>query len=205
MEAEQNPIRTPGAVPAKRRAITGITLVALFGALTAAGTFISIPLPFSPVPIVLQNLFALLAGLILGPVLGAAAVGLYLIAGTIGAPVFAGATGGIARLIGPTGGFLFGYILAAFTAGLIAGRPRPDVKTPLWRIIIAAAAGLLIVYVPGVIRLKFALDAGWGKALGAGFFPFIIGDAIKAVIAVIIAPRLRRAAADQLGQAKQLG
>ncbi|GHV38215.1 BioY family transporter [Spirochaetia bacterium] len=205
MEAEQNPIRTPGAVPAKRRTITGITLVALFGALTAAGTFISIPLPFSPVPIVLQNLFALLAGLILGPALGAAAVGLYLIAGTIGAPVFAGATGGIARLIGPTGGFLFGYLLAAFTAGLIAGRPRPDVKTPLWRIIIAAAAGLLIVYVPGVIRLKFALDAGWGKALGAGFFPFIIGDAIKAVIAVIIAPRLRRAAADQLGQAKQLG
>jgi biotin transport system substrate-specific component len=148
---------------------------------------------------VLQNLFALLAGLILGPVLGAAAVGLYLIAGIIGAPVFAGATGGIARLIGPTGGFLFGYLLAAFTAGLIAGRPRPGFKTPIWRIIIAALAGLLIVYVPGVIRLKFAINADWGKALAAGFVPFVLGDAVKGVIAVLIAPRLRRVAADQLG------
>jgi biotin transport system substrate-specific component len=187
------------SVSAKRKTIASITLVALFGALTAAGTFISIPLPFSPVPIVLQNLFALLAGLILGPVLGAAAVGLYLIAGIIGAPVFAGATGGIARLIGPTGGFLFGYLLAAFTAGFIAARPRPGFKTPIWRIIIAVLAGLLIVYVPGVIRLKFALNAGWGKALMAGFVPFVIGDVIKGVIAVLIAPRLRRAAADQLG------
>ncbi|GHT53946.1 biotin biosynthesis protein BioY [Spirochaetia bacterium] len=195
MEAKQNAV----SVSAKRRTITGITLAALFGALIAAGTFIAIPLPFSPVPMVLQNLFALLAGLILGPFLGAAAVGLYLIAGIIGAPVFAGASGGIARIIGPTGGFLFGYLLAAFTAGLIAGRPRPDVKTPVWRIIIAALAGLLIVYVPGVIRLKFALDAGWGKALASGFIPFIIGDALKGAAAIIIAPRLRRVAADQLG------
>jgi biotin transport system substrate-specific component len=193
------------SVSAKRKAIASITLVALFGALTAAGTFIAIPLPFSPVPIVLQNLFALLAGLILGPILGAAAVGLYLIAGIIGAPVFAGASGGIARIVGPTGGFLFGYLLAAFTAGLIAGRPRPDVKTPLWRIVIAVVAGLLIVYVPGVIRLKFAIDASWGKALAAGFIPFIFGDAIKGVAAIIIAPRLRRAAADQLGQPNQIG
>jgi biotin transport system substrate-specific component len=187
------------SVSAKRRTIASITLVALFGALTAAGTFVSIPLPFSPVPIVLQNLFALLAGLILGPFLGAAAVGLYLIAGIIGAPVFAGAAGGIVHIIGPTGGFLAGYLLAAFTAGLIVGKPRSGIKTPVWRIIIAALAGLLIVYVPGVIRLKFALDAGWGTALAAGFIPFIIGDAIKGVIAVLIAPRLRRTAADQLG------
>ena len=63
------------AIPANRRALTRISLTALFAALIAGGTFISIPLPFSPVPIVLQNLFALLAGLLLGPVLGGAAVG----------------------------------------------------------------------------------------------------------------------------------
>jgi biotin transport system substrate-specific component len=189
---------TDAAATVKRKAVMGITLTALFGALTAAGTFISIPLPFSPVPIVLQNLFALLAGLVLGPALGGAAVGLYLVAGAIGAPVFAGATGGIARLIGPTGGFLFGYLLAALCAGFIAGSPRPETKTPLWRIIIAAFAGLLVVYVPGVIRLKFALGSGWGGALAAGFIPFIIGDIIKGIIACAIAPRLRRAAADRL-------
>jgi biotin transport system substrate-specific component len=149
--------------------------------------------------VVLQNLFSLLAGLVLGPVLGAASVALYLIAGAIGAPVYAGATSGIARLLGPTGGFLFGYLLSAFVAGVICGRPRQGVSVPLWRIILAVLAGLLVVYVPGVIRLKFALNSGWAGALAAGFTPFLIGDAVKGVAAALIAPRLRRAAADHIG------
>lgn len=176
----------------------GITLTALFAALTAAGTFISIPLPFSPVPIVLQNLFALLSGLILGPFLGAMAVLLYLIAGGIGAPVFAGATGGFVHFFGPTGGFLFGYLLAAVTAGLWVGRPRPGIKIPLWRLITGIFSGFLVVYVPGVIRLKFALDTTWPGALAAGLLPFLIGDGIKGIAAVFIAPRLRRIVAEQL-------
>jgi biotin transport system substrate-specific component len=186
------------AASAKRKNITGLTFTALFAALTAAGTFISIPLPFSPVPVVLQNFFALLAGLVLGPLLGSAAVGLYLLAGAIGAPVFAGAAGGFVRFFGPTGGFLAGYFLAALTAGLIAGRPRPELKTPRRRIVLAALAGLLIVYVPGVIRLKFVIDQPWAAALAAGFTPFIIGDLIKGAAAVILAPRLRRIAGDRL-------
>lgn len=184
--------------PAKRKNLIGLSLTALFAALIAAGTFIAIPLPFSPVPVVLQNIFALLAGLVLGPLRGGAAVGLYLIAGTIGAPVFAGASGGVVHLLGPTGGFLLGYLLAALTAGLIAGNPRPGKPLPLRRIIPAVAAGFLVVYVPGVLRLKGALDLSWARALGAGFFPYLIGDALKGIIAVIIAPRLRRAVADQL-------
>jgi biotin transport system substrate-specific component len=187
-------------VSAKRKTITGITFTALFAALTAAGTFISIPLPFSPVPIVLQNFFALLSGLILGPALGSAAVGLYLLAGAIGAPVFAGAAGGFVRFLGPTGGFLIGYLLAALTAGLIAGRPRPGVNTPPWRIVLAVLGGFLIVYVPGVIRLKFVIDKPWGAAMAAGFTPFIIGDLIKGAAAVIIAPRLRRIAGEHLAK-----
>jgi biotin transport system substrate-specific component len=181
---------------AKKRTVTGITLTALFAALIAAGTFISVPLPFSPVPVVLQNLFALLSGLILGPVPGAAAVGLYLIAGIIGAPVFAGASGGIVRLMGPTGGFLIGYLLAAFTAGLIAGRPRPERKTPLLRIIAAVSAGLLAVYLPGLAWLKFSTGRSWPAAIAGGFVPFIIGDVLKGIAAVLIAPRLRRTLGD---------
>jgi biotin transport system substrate-specific component len=181
-----------------RRRSAGLVLAALFGALIAAGTFISIPLPFSPVPVVLQNLFSLLAGLVLGPVLGAAAVGLYLLAGIIGAPVFAGATGGIARALGPTGGFLLGYLFSAFTAGLIAGRPRRE-AVPLWRIILAVLAGLLIVYGPGLLRLRFAVGS-WAKALVSGFLPFIPGDAVKGVIAVLIAPRLRRPLENYFGR-----
>ncbi|MDR1302864.1 MAG: biotin transporter BioY [Treponema sp.] len=182
----------------KRKAIAGTTLTALFAALIAAGTFIAIPVPFSPVPVVLQNFFALIAGLILGPFRGALAVGLYLLAGAIGAPVFAGAIGGFVHFLGPTGGFLLGYPLAAITAGLIAGRPRVEVRSPLWRIIVGATAGLLVIYVPGLIRLKFVLGGTWVQALAAGLVPFIIGDAVKGVAAVVICPRLRRLAADQL-------
>jgi biotin transport system substrate-specific component len=185
-------------VTGKRKAIAGTTLTALFAALIAAGTFISIPIPFSPVPVVLQNFFALLAGLILGPFLGGLAVGLYLLAGAIGAPVFAGAIGGFVHFLGPTGGFLLGYPLAAITAGLIAGRPRAGERSPAWRIILGAAAGLLAVYVPGIIRLKYVIDGTWVQAFAAGFAPFIIGDAVKAAAAVIICPRLRALVADQL-------
>jgi biotin transport system substrate-specific component len=199
-DEEKTDAETPTAGNAALEGIrrsTGLVLAALFGALIAAGTFIAIPLPLSPVPVVLQNLFSLLAGLVLGPLLGAAAVGLYLLAGIIGAPVFAGAAGGIARVLGPTGGFLLGYLLSAFTAGLIVGRPRREAVSRR-RIILAVLAGLLIVYVPGLIRLRFALDS-WTKALVSGFLPFIPGDAVKGIIAVLITPRLRRPLEDLFG------
>ena len=182
------------------RFLIRIALVALFAALTAAGAFIAIPI--GPVPIVLQNLFALLSGLILGPLMGAASVGLYLLAGILNFPVFAGGSGGIARFAGPTGGFLVGYLLAAFTAGLIAGRPRVDAPAPLFRIIAAVVAGFLVVYVPGVLWLKVSRSLTWPAALLAGFVPFIIGDALKGIAAVLIAPRLRRTVADFLERDK---
>lgn len=178
------------------RPLTKIALTALFAALTAAGAFIAIPI--GPVPIVLQNMFALLSGLILGPVLGSAAVGLYLLAGIVGLPVFAGGAGGIARFAGPTGGFLPGYLLAALVAGLILGRPRSTEKIPLPRLIAAIAAGFLVVYVPGVAWLKVSRDLTWARALLAGFVPFIIGDIAKGIAAAFITPRLRRLAADHL-------
>ena len=171
-----------------------ICFTALFAALIAAGTFIAIPI--GPVPVVLQNLFALLSGLILGPIMGAAAVALYLLTGLIGAPVFAGFTGGIARFAGPTGGFLIGYLLMALIAGFIAGKPGKNVSRV--RLIIAVVTGLLAVYVPGVAWLKICTGSGWDKALMAGFIPFIPGDILKGIAAVIIAPGLRRTAAEHL-------
>ena len=144
-----------------------VSLVALFAALTAAGAFIAIPV--GPVPIVLQNLFALLSGLILGPVMGAAAVGLYLVAGILGLPVFAAGTAGIARFAGPTGGYLVGYLLSALAAGVIAG--KAGARPPRLRIIAAVVVGLLILYVPGVLWLKTRLNLQWMQALWMGFFP----------------------------------
>jgi biotin transport system substrate-specific component len=187
MEKNANP-------PAAGRAALRITLIALFAALTAAGTFVAIPLPFSPVPVALQNLFAVLAGLCLGPGMGSLSVALYLAAGALGAPVFSGASGGIVRFLGPTGGYLLGYLGAAPVAGLIAGRPRQGGS--FRRLVLAAAAGLLVVYVPGLLRLKQLMGLGWAQALVGGFLPFLPGDAAKAVAAALVAPRLRRILAE---------
>jgi len=183
--------------------ILALVFVALFAAIISAGALLAIPI--GPVPIALQNFFTLLSGLVLGPALGSAAVGLFLVAGAVGAPVFAnsGASMGMARLLGPTGGFLIGYLLGALVAGLIVGgfrmgSPRPGEKIPIWRYIVAVVAGLLIVYAPGLIRLKWALNIGWPQTLAAGFLPFLIGDAVKGVLAVLIAPRLRKTAAQLL-------
>ncbi len=183
---------------ASRKTISGITLIALFAALTAAGTFISIPLPFSPIPVVLQNLFTILAGLVLGPIGGSLAVALYLLAGALGAPVFAGASGGFARFLGPTGGYLLGYLLSALIAGLIAGRPRTTKPAPGWKIILATILGLLSVYIPGILRLKQLMNLSWPEVFIAGGLPFLAGDAVKGIVAAAIAPRLRRIIAELL-------
>ncbi|MDR1216029.1 MAG: biotin transporter BioY [Treponema sp.] len=180
----------------KQKVIVHISLIALFAALTAAGTFITFPL--GPVPIVLQNMFAMLSGLLMGPFLGGGAVLLYLAAGAIGVPVFAGATGGFVNFLSPSGGYLYGYFLSAVIAGLIAGTPRLGVKTPLWRIVIAGVLGMLVIYIPGVIQLKIVLSCGWLDAFVFGFFPFLIGDSIKCAAAVAISFRLRRLIANHL-------
>ena len=178
--------------------ILSLVFVALFAAIISAGALLAIPI--GPVPVALQNFFTLLSGLVLGPVLGTAAVGLFLAAGAVGAPVFAnsGSPMGIARLLGPTGGFYLGYLLGALAAGLIVGSPKPGKQTPVWRYIVAVAAGLLIVYVPGLIRLKWYLNINWPQTIVSGFIPFLPGDAIKGAAAGLIAPRLRKTAAQLL-------
>ncbi len=159
---------------------------ALFAALIAAGAFIAIPV--GPVPIVLQNLFVLLAGLILGPRWGVYSVALYLLMGGFGFPVFAGGTGGIGRLFGPTGGYLFGYLPAVFVAGLISEQLN---KTRAGDAA-AMVAGSAMVYGAGIPWLKFATGMAWDKAIMAGMVPFIPGDLVKIVAAVFAARIIRQ-------------
>ncbi|MDR1390687.1 MAG: biotin transporter BioY [Treponema sp.] len=177
-----------GAKQTVSRPLVDLSLTALFGGLIAAGAFISIPLPVSPVPLVLQNFFAVLAGLVLGPVSGAGAVALYLLAGALGFPVFAGAAGGIAHFAGPTGGFLFGYLLAASAGGCIAGKPKKT--TARWKLVLAASAAFAVVYVPGVLWL-FRITASFKAAFFAGCLPFLPGDAVKAALAVYVSGKMR--------------
>ena len=125
-----------------------------------------------------------------------------MLAGILGLPVFAGGTAGIARLLGPTGGFLFAYLLVPSIVGVIAGRAKLGEKTPLPRIIIAVVVGFLFMFIPGVPWLKFRLNLDWQRALVVGFFPFIPGAILKGIAVVLISPRLRRTAAAFLSGTK---
>ena len=157
----------------------------LFAALVAVGAFISIPI--GPVPIVLQNFFVLLAALLLGPRWGLAAVGVYLLAGICGLPVFAGGTSGIGRLLGPTGGYLLGYLPAVFLTAWISEKG----KGKIWTDIAAMICGSLIVYACGVPWLKLVTGMPFAKALMLGMVPFLIGDALKIAAAVPVVKALR--------------
>ena len=165
--------------------LKNLVFAALFSALIAAGAFVSIPI--GPVPIVLQNLFVLLAGVILGPLWGVGAVAVYLFIGLLGFPVFAGGTGGMARLLGPTGGYLLGYIPAVFITGHISHHLKQSFKGDLT----ALAAGSILVYMAGVPWLKFYTGMAWGKSLALGMLPFLIGDGLKVVAGAYIAKTIR--------------
>ena len=137
--------------------------VALFAAIICVGCFMRIPV--GAVPIVLQNVLCILTGVILGSYLGGLPTLLFLLAGLIGLPVYSGGTGGVAVWLGPTGGFLPGYFLGAVAAGFIAGKPSVEQKKISWiialRVSLAILAGMVILYIPGVIRFSF-----WATANG---------------------------------------
>jgi len=157
----------------------------LFVSFIAMGAFIAIPV--GPVPIVLQNMFVLLAGIILGPVWGTGCVAVYLLIGFAGLPVFAGGTSGIGKIFGPTGGYLLGYLPCVFiTAAVSKGLGRK-----MFSDIIAMVVGTLIIYSAGVPWLKVVTSMTFEKALVFGMYPFLMGDALKIAAAAFIARALR--------------
>lgn len=162
-----------------------VVLASLMAALTAVGAYIHVPI--GPVPIVLSTLFALLSGLLLGSRWGLASMGLYLLVGAIGMPVFAGGKGGFAHFFGPTGGYLWGYVFAAWITGFISERSRSQLILD----ILAVTIGSISIYAFGVPWLKMVTQMSWPKTLMLGVIPFLIGDAIKASVVVILARSIR--------------
>jgi biotin transport system substrate-specific component len=161
-------------------------------ALTAAASQISVPLPFTPVPFTLQPMIVLLGGAVLGPRLGLAAQCLYLAAGLAGLPVFAFSPElpqGAARLIGPTGGYLMAYPLAAFVTGALATR---GFDRRYLTSVLAMTAGLAVIFTGGVTWLTLFAPGADGRSLNAalatGFYPFVIADAIKLCLAAMVMP-----------------
>jgi biotin transport system substrate-specific component len=172
-------------------AATRVAAVFLIAAATAVGAQISVPLGFTPVPLVMGDMVVLLGGAALGSRLGLAAQVLYLAAGIAGLPVFAASATlpqGPLRLLGPTGGYLMAYPLAAFLTGYLAER---GFDRRYATSVLAMAAGYVVIFTFGVSWLAlFAWPAalGFDAALRAGFYPFMLGAACKLLLGAGVLP-----------------
>jgi biotin transport system substrate-specific component len=173
--------------------IVRVAAVVFVAMLTAAAAQVSVPLPFTPVPLTLQPMIVLIAGAALGPRLGFASQLLYLAAGITGLPVFAASpllAPGAARLLGPTGGFLMSYPFAAFVAGWLAAR---GFDRRYLTSVAALGAGLTVIFACGIAWLAFVLApagpiAAIPRALEAGLYPFLAVDIAKLFIAAAVLP-----------------
>jgi len=168
-----------------------VAAVALAVAATATAAQFTVVLPFTAVPFTLTPLVVILAGAVLGSRLGAAAQMAYLAAGVAGLQVFAPSVvlpPGAGRLLGPTGGYLLAYPMAAFVSGYLAERGWD--RTFL-RAVVALSAGLVVIYLGGLAWMtRFAPSLG--AAFAQGVAPFIVADLVKVAIAALMLPRAWR-------------
>jgi len=163
------------------------TFTAMFTVLIIIGAYIAIPLPGTPVPIVLQNMFIALAGLIMGPVMGLISVAAYLFLGALGMPVFAGGKGGFVHFAGPTGGFLVSYLPAVFIYGFVSHLRKRSIFFDLLALIL----GIVCVFTIGSLWLKIKLGMEWSKVMTIAVLPFLPGEVIKVAASSIISLWLR--------------
>lgn len=160
-------------------------LVALGTALMALSAKVNLPLPY--VPMTLQSLVVLMIGAAYGWRLGSATMIAYLAEGAMGLPVFAGPAGGLAPLVGPTAGYLFGFVVAAFVTGWLAERGWDRSVVLLF---VAMAVGHVVIFVGGFGWLAFGFGAA--KAWQVGVAPFIAASLVKNALGATLMPAARR-------------
>ena len=165
-----------------------ITMIGLMTAVTCILGPLSLPLPFSPVPITLTNFAVFLSIYILGMKYGTISLLIYLALGTIGLPVFSSFSGGLGKLAGPTGGYLFGFIFLALIHGFFMLRFHK--KT--FASIIGMTLGMIACYLFGTIWLALHMNLTFKVALMIGVIPYLPGDLLKTILALILAPALKK-------------
>ncbi|MFC4022428.1 biotin transporter BioY [Oceanobacillus longus] len=158
----------------------------IFAAITAILAQIEIPLPL--IPISGQTLAVGIAATILGSRHGALAMVCYAAIGAVGLPVFAGFSGGPQVLVGPSGGYIFGFIAAAYVTGLILEKTKFTIRMAF----LANIVGMIVTLLFGTVQLKIVLDLGWNAAIVAGVYPFIVVGLIKAYLASWIGITVRQ-------------
>jgi biotin transport system substrate-specific component len=179
---------------ARFRTAEQIGAVLFVTVLTAIAAQISVPLPFTPVPFTFQPMVVLVGAAALGSRLGMSSQILYLALGIAGLPVFAASPvlpHGVARLLGPTGGYLMSYPFAAFVAGSLAER---GFDRRYLTFVLAMVCGLVVVFAGGVLWLTIGMQpaGGFSAALATGFYPFILPDVAKLLVAASVMPGLWR-------------
>jgi biotin transport system substrate-specific component len=164
----------------QRLTTADISRSALFTALIVVGAFVAVPI--GPVPFTLQVFGVLLAAMLMGPRLALLSVVAYLALGLI-APVYAGGASGLGALVGPTGGYLAGFIPAVVITGTLARGGSPSAP----RLLAAGMLGLVPIYLAGTVWLAWQLDLTWEAAVSAGVLPFVAMDVLKAMLAATVA------------------
>jgi biotin transport system substrate-specific component len=191
-----NPEAGPASVGARRaspvqsRAVRRGIAIGLGTLLVALSAQVVVPVPFSPVPMTLQPLAVLAVGGLLGAAGGVSALLLYIALGALGLPVFAGGGAGFLHLVGPTGGYLLAFPIAAGVTGALTGHePRSAL-----RVLLACALGMVIIHTGGVAQLAL-LGGDPALAMRVGFVPFLTGDLLKvglaAALILVAGPRVR--------------
>jgi biotin transport system substrate-specific component len=177
-----------------QESLAGKTLLVIGAtAFVAVCAHISLPLPFTPVPLTLQNFAVILVGMALGPIAGFSAMVLYLAEGALGLPVFtpSGGPTGIAHLLGPNGGFLLSYPLAAATAGWVVRAMQP-VTTRFRSALVAATAATLPTFLLGAGWLAYYAHHGVSATWSLAVAPFIPGEIVKITVAAGIFSSIQR-------------
>lgn len=169
--------------------ILAMSQIAVCAALLCVSAYISIPLPFIPVPFTMQVLMVVLVALILKPVYALIAQVLYTLLGVVGLPVFSGGKSGFGTILSPTGGFIIGFIIAAFLVSLLKGKKDNIVRF----ILISILIGIPCIYIPGIAFYMIYANADLITAITALTSVFIVVDIAKCVIASILAILIRKA------------
>lgn len=172
----------------QNKKIKSMIMISMFTAVLSVLSYISIPLPFSPVSLTGQTLGIMLIGSVLAPYEAVTSLVVYLLLGAVGIPVFSGGHSGLGSLFGPTGGFLFAFVLGVFVIALLKGDGKKVSRLLFANLI----GGVIIVYLIGVPFLAFSLKMSIVKAATVGALPFIPGDIVKVVVASISASALNK-------------
>lgn len=171
----------------KNQKVLKSTLIALMTSVLCILAPISIPIPFSTVPISCATFAVYLCAGVLGPKSGTISVVIYILLGLVGLPVYAGWSAGAGVIAGPTGGYLFGYLIISFCTGIFISKTNRRV----FNTVLGMVLGTIGCYIIGTIWLGLQLNLGVKGALFAGVIPFLLGDIFKIILATIIIGPLR--------------